>query len=210
MLRIPNLSESMSPKIFGIGLPKTGTRSLHTAFELLGYHSVHYPVTWEEIDNHEAAAGMSIACQFEELDRLYPRSKYILTVRDLNQWLESCKNHYGQRISPDELSPQLREVILGFMQKAYGTASYDPVLFQDAYFRHIQRVKNYFTHRPKDLLMLNIDEDGWEQLCPFIGKPIPDVPFPHQNKKCESLPLIRQQISAKLDQTFGDLLNQQT
>ena len=196
----------MKPKIFGIGLPKTGTRSLHTALELLGYHSVHYPVIWEEIDNHEAAAGMSIACQFEELDQLYPGSKYILTVRELNQWLKSCENHYGQRVGPDELSPELRAVILGFMQKAYGTDSYEPSLFQDAYHRHIQHVQNYFVHRPQDLLIMNIGEDGWEQLCPFIGKPFPDVQFPHQNKKCESLPLIRQQISSRLNQNLEKLL----
>lgn len=198
----------MSPKLFGIGLPKTGTRSLHTAFELLGYRSVHYPITWEEIDSHDAAAGMSIACQLKDLDRLYPGSKYILTVRDINQWLESCKYHYGQRVGPDELAPQLRQVILGFMQKAYGTVSYDPVLFQDAYSRHIQRVKKYFAHRPQDLLIVNIGEDGWEKLCPFIRKAIPDVPFPHKNQKCESLPVIRQQLSSKLEQNSGNLLNQ--
>jgi hypothetical protein len=198
----------MSAKIFGIGLPKTGTRSLHAALKLLGYRSVHYPVTWEEIDSHEAAAGMSIACWFEELDKLYPGSKYILTVRDLNPWLQSCEYHYGQRISPDELSPQLSEVILGFMQKAYGTTSYEPALFQDAYSRHIQHVQNYFAHRPQDLLIMNTGGGKeWEQLCPFIEKHLPDVPFPHQNKKCESLPLIRQQISSKIEHNAGDLLN---
>lgn len=23
--------------------------------------------------------------------------------------------------------------------------------------------------------------DGWEPLCKFLGKPVPDVPFPHAN-----------------------------
>jgi hypothetical protein len=24
-------------------------------------------------------------------------------------------------------------------------------------------------------------EDGWEPLCEFLGKPVPDEPFPHEN-----------------------------
>nr|XP_039273574.1 uncharacterized protein LOC120347597 [Styela clava] len=36
---------------------------------------------------------------------------------------------------------------------------------------------------PKDrLLKMNLS-DGWEPLCKFLGKPIPNVPFPHKNKK---------------------------
>lgn len=198
----------MNSKLFGIGLPKTGTRSLHTALELLGYRSVHYPLSWEEIDSHEAAAGMSIACWFEQLDQLYPGSKYILTVRDLNQWLGSCEYHYGQRVGSSELAPELRQVILGFMQKAYGTVSYDQTLFQNAYYRHIHKVQNYFIDRPQYLLMINVGGGNeWEQLCPFLEKPLPNVVFPHQNQKCESLPIIRQQLSSKIAQKSVTLLN---
>lgn len=25
--------------------------------------------------------------------------------------------------------------------------------------------------------------DGWEPLCEFLGKPVPDQPFPHLNEK---------------------------
>ena len=25
-------------------------------------------------------------------------------------------------------------------------------------------------------------KDGWEPLCNFLGYPVPDVPFPHENK----------------------------
>jgi type IV secretory pathway VirB3-like protein len=33
-----------SPKIFGIGLSRTGTTSLHVALVLLGQASIHYPI----------------------------------------------------------------------------------------------------------------------------------------------------------------------
>lgn len=34
---------------------------------------------------------------------------------------------------------------------------------------------------PKDRLLEWYIEDGWEPLCQFLGKPIPDVEFPHAN-----------------------------
>ena len=33
----------------------------------------------------------------------------------------------------------------------------------------------------EDLLVWNVKE-GWEPLCKFLGKPIPEKPFPHDNK----------------------------
>jgi hypothetical protein len=45
---------------------------------------------------------------------------------------------------------------------------------------HVEHVK---ATVPKDqLLIMNITEgDGWAPLCKFLGRPIPDVPFPKLN-----------------------------
>ncbi len=34
---------------------------------------------------------------------------------------------------------------------------------------------------PQDRLLEWTVEDGWEPLCEFLGKPVPDEPFPHVN-----------------------------
>lgn len=34
---------------------------------------------------------------------------------------------------------------------------------------------------PKERLLEWCVEDGWEPLCEFLGKPVPDEPFPHVN-----------------------------
>lgn len=34
---------------------------------------------------------------------------------------------------------------------------------------------------PKDNLLEWTVEDGWEPLCAFLDKPVPDEPFPHAN-----------------------------
>jgi hypothetical protein len=44
---------------------------------------------------------------------------------------------------------------------------------------HQRNVLWYFQDRPSDLLMFDLcGGDGWEKLCSFLGKPIPDQPFP--------------------------------
>ena len=35
---------------------------------------------------------------------------------------------------------------------------------------------------PKERLLIYRIGDGWEPICNFLGKPIPDVPFPHKNR----------------------------
>jgi hypothetical protein len=42
--------------------------------------------------------------------------------------------------------------------------------------------KHVREHIPKDrLLVLRTEELAWEPLCKFLGKPIPDEPFPRVN-----------------------------
>jgi 3'(2'), 5'-bisphosphate nucleotidase len=41
---------------------------------------------------------------------------------------------------------------------------------------------DYFKDRPQDLLVIDVTAgEGWEKLCPFLGKPTPDIPFPKAN-----------------------------
>ena len=35
---------------------------------------------------------------------------------------------------------------------------------------------------PKDKLLVYKVSDGWEPLCQFLDKDVPDCPFPHKNK----------------------------
>jgi hypothetical protein len=47
---------------------------------------------------------------------------------------------------------------------------------------HNKQVIEYFKNSPSQLLVMNIIEgDGWNKLCNFLNKPIPNKPFPHKN-----------------------------
>ena len=44
---------------------------------------------------------------------------------------------------------------------------------------HNQYVMN---NCPKDKLLVWRIEEGWEPICKFLGKPVPDGPLPHMNR----------------------------
>ena len=52
------------------------------------------------------------------------------------------------------------------------------------YRKHRQGILEYFKDRPEDLLIMDFAYgDGWDKLCSFLSKEIPDEPFPHANKR---------------------------
>ena len=62
----------------------------------------------------------------------------------------------------------------------YGSSAATEYLYKKKFIDHNRRVR---AEIPGDrLLVLNIIEgDGWDQLCEFLDRPIPDVPFPARN-----------------------------
>ena len=92
-------------KIFNIGLPKTGTTSLHAALEALGYRSIHNPLHWRRPvyeGNYRVCDGYDAVTNFAEhtypqFDAAYPGSKFILTLRgDVEAWLDSWRRQIGE------------------------------------------------------------------------------------------------------------------
>lgn len=176
-------------KIFGIGLSKTGTTSLAQALEILGYRVKDYPgieryragdvtsIDRTVIDGHDALTDTPIPSFFRELDQAYPGSKFILTIRDTDSWLRSCKKQFTPALAAKQNEAH-RKLFLDL----YGTDVYDETKFLQGYRRHIDQVLEYFKDRPADLLVLDLTAgDGWHKLCAFLGKPVPDRPFPKAN-----------------------------
>jgi hypothetical protein len=180
-----------SPKIFCIGLPKTGTTSLHHALEILGYRSIHRPkdrLTAQQLRNGdyrlkvlETADAMSdvpVPAVFPQLDRAFPGSKFILTRRDLESWITSCRN------APFNNDPPKPGTIRDFYRAIlYGVTAFDEDRFRFVYEDFHRRVETYFAgERAADLLTIDITRGpGWEPLCAFLGHDVPQVEFPRKN-----------------------------
>jgi hypothetical protein len=94
------------PKVFGIGLSKTGTTSLAHALEHLGYETVSWArngriLGWPEFYIADAATDTPCCTQFEVLYHTFEDAKFIYTVRDKEDWTRSIKTHFDLE-SPSE------------------------------------------------------------------------------------------------------------
>lgn len=176
-------------KVFCVGLSKTATTSLTKALQILGYKANHFPIRllkydkeglgldFSGADKYDALSDLPIARFYKELDRTFPESKFILTTRELEEWLDSCSRHFwpGQILKGDFWFNRLHEEI-------YGAIDYDEEKFRKAYTEHKEDVISYFSGRYDDLLIMDIpDGEGWDKLCPFLGEPIPDREFPEED-----------------------------
>lgn len=165
-------------KIFGIGLAKTGTTSLNDALAIMGISSIGCPDSISAINRFDAATDGIVAGRFEELDRAFPGSKFIYTVRNRDSWIRSYSRHHRRKRPSLQGHEELTKTL-------YGTTGTEEDVLLDAYDRHERHVLEYFRDRPDDLLIMDIcgGSTDWKPLCDFLGKPVPDKPFPSSNPK---------------------------
>ena len=52
---------------------------------------------------------------------------------------------------------------------------------QITHLKLLTNIKLFFQNAPKEKLLVYHVSEGWEPLCKFLGKEIPDKPFPHKN-----------------------------
>jgi len=184
-------------KIFGIGIGKTGTKSLAAAIEVLGSSALHdgrqariafaqsvrntEPLL-AHLPERDAYFDGPFRILFPTLDVENPGSKFILTERDIESWIAS---QHGQRS---------RNLKNPFYKGDY-KKPIDEQAMREAYPRHVDWVLRYFRGREEDLLRIRICEgDGWEKLCPFLGVPVPEVPFPSRNTASQENRRLQEQI----------------
>jgi hypothetical protein len=185
-------------KVFCIGLNKTGTRSLSEALTILGLRSLHWggsdaadalrrgpeiraaveralaegrPLL-ADIEEADAYSDiLALSTNFDVLDRQYPASKFILTVRDLDDWLDSRRRH---------VETNIERHARGEYNGTFLVVDYPG--WTEEKTSHEQRVRSYFADRPNALLVMDIAAgDGWDELCPFLDREVPDEPFPRRD-----------------------------
>lgn len=168
-------------KIFGIGLSRTGTTSLTRALQILGYSAVHFPRTIQQIENNEASADTTIAMGYAFLDAMYPDSKFILTVRKPKSWFVSMTMRFGTVWHPEQ---SVESKVGHWLYHGYPPKLDNHLRLCAIFEEHNERAEKYFASQPHRFLKLNIcDGEGWDKLCSFLGKEIPNVPFPHENSQ---------------------------
>jgi Sulfotransferase domain len=186
-------------KVFGIGLGRTGTKSLTVALNKLDIKVIHYPndsQTLQELmagnynfsilQQYDGIADITVAPFYAQLDQLFPESKFILTVRDKESWLKSIEKHWQNKPVFDDSPNQSEKMELRRLLRAsaYGLYTFNRDRLSYVYDLHYRNVLEYFKNRPDSLLVFNLcGGESWEKLCPFLGQQILDEAFPTMNKK---------------------------
>jgi hypothetical protein len=191
MYRLLRLAKSIfrrRPKVFGIGMGKTGTTSLERAFLELGYRvgpqniferhfdawaAGDYSAMVADIERFEAFQDVPFCFPrtYRMLDNYFPQAKYILTVRDSSdQWYRSLCRFHSKVFGRDGALPTEADlkaatyVSPGWAYRAsqvYGTPPgqpYDRNTLVQVYETHIGEVQSYFAKRRESLLVLNVAE----------------------------------------------------
>lgn len=193
----PTYPDFDKPKLFGIGLSKTGTTTLAVALTALDITAIHWrnPLTRSlisdcDLPKFDGFTDITVAERFEQLYSRFPNSKFVYTTRPLESWLASMDEHWRHNHGTSdfqEIKRTMEECDVywyGSRFRALNNALYfRHESFADAYCAHDRRVRGFFEDKP-NARFLEFDVfagDGWEKLCPFLGIAIPKSPFPWRN-----------------------------
>lgn len=191
----------MALEVIGAGFGRTGTDSMREALTILGFGPCHHmsevmasaeqTAIWRAIARGErrdwetAFAGFRScvdwpsAFYWQELSEAYPQARMLLTVRSAESWHASMEKTIFRAIG----DPSDRETFgaLVIREQVFG-GRLDRESAIAAYERNNAEVKAAFG--PERLLVHALG-DGWEPLCRFLGRPVPDHPYPRSNSTAE-------------------------
>nr|OQO16610.1 hypothetical protein B0A51_18792 [Rachicladosporium sp. CCFEE 5018] len=183
----------LKPKVFVIGLSKTGTTSLGDALHMLGYkrlgwkdirsrqlvqaciHGDLAPIV-EQTKYYDAFEDLPWPYLYREMAELYPDARFILSLRrDDQTWLRSMERHLMRgRWSP--------------YAHFYGADVYpgNEEMILQSYQNHTQTLRAFFGDKPHRFLEIVVDDGdaNWAALIRFLGNPSDDLSmgaFPKSN-----------------------------
>jgi len=196
-------------RVVGAGLPRTATRSLKDALELLlggrCYHMAEVFQHLEDVPTWRAAArgdapdwsafppdcvaavDWPASVFWRQLAHAHPDAVIVLSTREsAAKWWESA----DETILPVLRKPvepeheEWREMVHELFAREIGPDWDDAERAQASYEAHNARVR---SEAPAGRLLDWQARDGWEPLCQALGVPVPDEPFPRVNTREEWL-----------------------
>lgn len=196
----------MTLKVIGAGVGRTGTYSLKLALERLGCGPTHHmeevikdvprnapawqkaaegEANWEELyAGYNSAVDWPTASFWRELMVAYPEAKFVISNRSAESWYDSFSETIHKLMLGADHAPPPMQPFMAMGKAVLGKAGfYGPTTREDliaAYNAHMNAVK---AEIPADRLLVLDYRDGWEPLCRFLGRPVPDEPFPRSNNR---------------------------
>jgi Sulfotransferase domain len=152
-------------------------------------------VDWDRLfGGYRSTVDWPGAAFYEQLMEAYPEARVILTVRDPDRWYDSARAtiYSTGRAAASPLFRLLAPVLPRVRGFLAAPPMIDAVVWQGAFngrFEDRQYAIRTFhewnvrvsDRVPADRLLVYEVTEGWDPLCRFLGRPIPDTPFPHLN-----------------------------
>ncbi|HEX4769049.1 MAG TPA: sulfotransferase [Lichenihabitans sp.] len=207
----------MSLAVIGPGFGRTGTLSLKTALDTLGFGPCHHmeevfahprqvahweavaagrPVVWDDVfAGYGSQVDWPGAHVWRELAAAYPAAKLVLSVRPEQAWWASFSATIGTLLEtpgqypmPPHVAAMLDAASTMIKDQTFGGSVADREGVIAAYRRRTEQV--CATIAPDRLLVFDVTE-GWAPLCRFLDRPVPDIPFPRVNSTEQFWKLVR-------------------
>jgi len=201
-------NEQATLKLIGVGFGRTGTVSLRSALETIGYGPCYHMKElydrperlprWQQavdgrrpwrdvLEGYRATLGWPGAAFWRELMDNHPKAKLILTTRDHQSWYESAHSTlYQSRFDADgnrrrPLGPA--GDVADFNERVIWDGMFDGrFLDRDHAIRVIQAHESAIRAEvPRERLLVFRATDGWQPLCEFLGHEVPAYAYPSRN-----------------------------
>ncbi|EZF33303.1 hypothetical protein H109_07612 [Trichophyton interdigitale MR816] len=197
ILGYQNVHHTLTDKDGGEAAWRVFSRAADATFpDLPTYHGRAFSrEQWDEVYGGREAVTEAAALFAPQLIKVYPDAKVILVKRDFDRWYTSMDRVVFQglwcpmaTVFCAVIQPILgtsgvsamRKVLLGFFQArdVEGVRKNARVVY-DRYHLEIEDLV------PRGQLLHYRMGQGWEPLCEFLGKPVPDAEFPWANEEAE-------------------------
>jgi hypothetical protein len=197
----------MALEIIGTGLGRTGTKSMQSALNRLGFGPCHHMV---EVLTHPETMPLWIAASkgernwdrlfagyramvdwpgvqyWRELIAYYPDAKVLHTTRDADAWFESTQQSIFSPMSLERFkSGGQAGPFAEFFGAALGDVRdhlNDRAFLIDYFHRHEAEV---LAAVPAERLLVFPVGSGWKPLCEWLGVEVPDEPYPSENSRAD-------------------------
>ena len=155
-------------------------------------------------DKYTATCDFPSARYWKEQLRQYPKAKVVLTKRSTTEaWYTSCVSTIFKMMNDSPFAPlgvKVAQSIGGLPVRGFASMT-SKVLSRETFKNDYSKQniceiyeswnQSVIEECPAENLLVFEPKDGWGPLCKFLGKDIPDVPYPHVNDTAEFNKLIR-------------------
>ncbi len=196
----------MALQIVGAGFGRTGTASMRSALERLGFGPCHHmsavigdtrqvayweaagageTMDWDQVFDGFAAAVDWPSCTFwREIAERYPDAKVLLTTRSAESWWNSISKTIFPLLRDDEEpADPLRRCLRHMTRRVIAERQFAGNVTDKEHAIRVYEAHNAAVEAaiPQGRRLTYRLGEGWEPLCRWLGVPVPAEPFPKGN-----------------------------